>query len=141
MGYEGEVVVACPPVAYLVHEVQVVVVSGAAWNPCGHAILYSKHNGGRYFHVAGAIYGYPRTMDELQYQRYLRENGKHEIRRQWVVLRDPFAAHRRLEQLLSKGWFWAVLPHNCVSFAEEVVKAGGSDTGLFSNCPSREMFR
>jgi hypothetical protein len=103
MAYDGELIVACPPVAYLVHEVYVVVVSGAAWNPCGHAILYSRFNGGRYFHTVGPYaYHYPRAMDEQQYQRYLRENGKHEIRRHMVVLPNPVAAHVRLEQILSQ---------------------------------------
>jgi hypothetical protein len=81
-------------------------------------------------------------MDEGQYRRYLSENGKRELHRYQVMpMRDPAAAHRKLEELLSKPWGWWILPHNCVTFCEEVVRAGGSNAGMYSNCPSRETFR
>ena len=47
----------------------------------------------------------------------------------------------KLEQLAAAKWFWGVLPHNCASFVEEVVRAGGSSAGLYFNCPARERFR
>lgn len=46
----------------------------------------------------------------------------------------------KLEELLAAKWTWGVLPHNCASFVEEVVQAGGSDAGLYSNCPALETF-
>lgn len=53
---------------------------------------------------------------------------------------DPDAAHKKLEELLAKQWTWFVLPNNCASFVEDVVKAGGSNAGLYFNCPTRERF-
>lgn len=50
-------------------------------------------------------------------------------------------AHGKLEQLLAAQWSWFVLPNNCASFVEDVVRAGGSTAGLYSNCPSREQFK
>jgi hypothetical protein len=139
MAYDGEEIYACPPDYYFRFNVYVVVVSGGAWNPCGHAILYSSY-ADRYFHVAG-LYSRPRSMDARQHERYMRENGKHELRRYQVMLRNPAAAHRKLEELLSKPWGWWGVPHNCATFCEDVVRAGGSHAGLYSNCPSREAFR
>jgi hypothetical protein len=38
--------------------------------------------------------------------------------------------------LLSKPWFWGILPNNCIVFVEEVLQAGGATNfGLYSNCP------
>ena len=141
MSYEGDIAFECADVDWNV--VWAVVVSGATANPCGHARLYaeSERSGGRYWHVA-QVYGFPRTMrDQTSYERYLKENHKRELRRFKVELKDPFGAAQKLESLIGKKWFWGVLPHNCASFVEEVVQAGGSSAGLYSNCPSREAFR
>lgn len=79
-------------------------------------------------------------MREDGYMRYLKENGKHEIRRWIVKIPNPADAHAKLEELLTQRWRWLVLPHNCVAFVEEVVKAGGSDAGMYLNCPAAEPF-
>jgi hypothetical protein len=146
MAYEGEVLTYCPgDLDFSV--VYAVVVSGTFPNPCGHALLYVPKayaidkSGGSYFQVAGA-YTLPLILqDEEEYKRYLKENGKREIRRYAVSLPDPGGAARRLEELMMKKWFWGVLPHNCAAFVEDVVRAGGSSAGLYSNCPRWERFR
>jgi hypothetical protein len=142
MAYEGDIILACPAVDY--STVWAVVVSGAKWNPCGHALLYtgmSSKQGGWYFHVARA-YGLPRQMqNEELYQQYLKENGKREITRYEIRLPNPEGAARRLEELVGKAWVWAVLPNNCAAFVEDIVRAGGSSAGLYSNCPRLERFR
>jgi hypothetical protein len=140
MAYDGEVVYQCLPVTYFAHDVQVVIVSGDGMNVCGHALPYSGFSR-RYFHVGAGIHEVPRTMNEQQFQRYMREHGKREIHRYRVVLTDPLAAHRKVEQLLSEKWFWGGLPHNCVHFAEQVVTAGGSHAGMWFNCPRAEYFK
>lgn len=114
-----------------------VIVSGAGANFCGHTLLHTTHDW--YFHVSGH-YDYPKFMNEGGYQRYLKENAKREIRRWLVPIRDPAAAHRKLEELLAKQWFWGGAVHNCVSFVEEVVNAGGSNAGMLINCPTAEPF-
>ena len=141
MAYEGDIILACPAVEY--STVWAVVVSGAMLNPCGHALLYtglSSKQGGWYFHVAQA-YGLPRQMptDDL-YRQYLKENGKREIKRYAVQLPNPAGAAKRLEELVGKPWVWGVLPHNCAAFVEDVVRAGGSSAGLYTNCPRLERF-
>jgi hypothetical protein len=79
-------------------------------------------------------------MREEGYMRYLKENGKHEIRRWIIHIPNPAGAHAKLEELLTKQWLWGILIHNCTSFVEEVVQAGGSSAGMYFNCPSVEPF-
>jgi hypothetical protein len=117
-----------------------VVVSGARLNPCGHVLLNAGGCAGWYFHVA-EVHGFPRAMSPDGYRRYLRDNGKREQSRVRMPLPHPARAMARLEQLLAQKWTWFVLPHNCARFVEEILQAGGSDAGLWSNCPTAERFR
>lgn len=117
-----------------------VVVSGADWNPCGHLLLNTGGLGGYYFHIA-EFYGYPKYMDETGYKRYLKENGKEELSRIHVPISNPQACMLKLEELLIKKWRWGGVPNNCASFVEEILQAGGSTAGLYSNCPTKEIFR
>ena len=43
---------------------------------------------------------------------------------------------RKLEEVLSKPWAWALLPNNCVAFVEDIVAAGGATWSSASNCPA-----
>jgi len=115
-----------------------VIVTGDPGNPCGHSLLHT--GGGWYFHVAGG-HTVPKFMSEGGYQRYLQENGKQEIRRWPIKLPDPHGAHRKMEELLARQWLWLALPQNCVSFVEEIVRAGGSKAGMYFNCPTGESFK
>jgi hypothetical protein len=36
---------------------------------------------------------------------------------------------------MANTWTWGVIPNNCVSFVEEVIKAGGGTWSSYSNCP------
>jgi len=135
--YTGDEMVVCPLKTSDFKHTCAVVVSGDGINFCGHSLLHVGN--GWYFHVAGK-HDLPKFMHEDGYMRYLRENGKREIRRWIVKLPNPAGAHRKLEELLAKQWRWLVLPNNCVSFVEEVVQAGGSKAGMFFNCPTAEPF-
>jgi hypothetical protein len=137
--YEGEEMHKCMLTPFDFRNTQVVVVSGDGINYylCGHMILRA---GSFYFHVAGG-YRWPRYMTEIGYRRYLKETGKTELRRTVVKVPNPMGAHRKLEELLADNWFWGVLPHNCANFCEQVLQAGGSKAGLYSNCPQRETFK
>ena len=57
-----------------------------------------------------------------------------------VSLTNPNAAMLKLEDLLSAKCTWGVLPHNCASFVEDIVQAGGNSAGLYTNCPTLEKF-
>jgi hypothetical protein len=95
---------------------------------------------GMYFQVAGII-ARPRYMDEGGYRRYLKEAKKKELRRDKITITKPEAAQMKLEELLSRDWTWGVLPHNCAAFVEEILAAGGSNAGTYSNCPAHETFK
>jgi hypothetical protein len=127
----------CPIKPFDFKMTRAVIVSGWGINLCGHCILYT--GGGWYFHVDGWN-NRPWFMREDGYMRYLKESGKHEIRRWLLRIPNPAAAHAKLEELLTKQWQWGILPHNCANFVEEVVKAGGSDAGMCFNCPAAEPF-
>jgi hypothetical protein len=137
--YEGEELHMCLAKQFDWSRVYVVVVSGVKINPCGHAIINAGGIGGHYFHVTG-FHAYPRYMNDAGYRRYLREESKQEIRRHIVIIRDPDGAQRKLDELLAKKWSWFVLPHNCAAFVEDIIQAGGSKAGLWSNCPRAEAF-
>ncbi len=139
MAYEGETLDICPQVPYDFSETYAVVVSGWGPNFCGHQLLNLQGADGVYLHVA-EWHGRPRIMDRPGYDRYLEENKKRELNRFRVNITNPQAAMMKLEELLSKKWLWGVLPHNCASFVEEIVRAGGSSAGLFFNCPALERF-
>jgi hypothetical protein len=139
MAYEGERLLECPGKGFDFSKTYAVVVSGSGPNFCGHLLLNTGGIGGDYFHVAG-IRTEPRMMTEQGYRRYLKEAGKKELKRFQVTISNPVAATLKLEQLTSEKWTWGVLPHNCASFVEEVVQAGGSTAGLYSNCPALEDF-
>jgi hypothetical protein len=134
--YEGDVVRECPADLDF-SKAQAVTVSGASWNPCGHMLLCVENRDGRkvYFHVA-SLHGYPKMMSEEGYRCYLAEHGKHEIRRVDGKLRDPAAAYRKLMEFVSKPWLWTPLPHNCVTFAQQVIEAGGGHYSNPLNCPN-----
>jgi hypothetical protein len=131
MAYKGEHLNQCNRVPFDWANTSLVIVSGTFPNPCGHAIANAGHY---YFHVDGA-HGYPWYMGHAGYMRYLRENGKKELRRTRISLPNPEGAQRKLEQLTARKWTWLIVPNNCASFVEEVFAAGGSRVSSWSNCP------
>lgn len=48
-------------------------------------------------------------------------------------------AQAKLDYLATKRWLWGAAAHNCATFVE-ILAAGGSDRGLYSNCPALEKF-
>ncbi len=144
MTYEGEILTACGAIQLDFSKVYIVAVSGDGPNICGHLLIYASTGGGYYFHVTGdpagkrlgRLRGYPMYMNDSGYRRYLKETGKSELRRRQVDVPNPTAAALYVENLMSDKWTWAVLPHNCVSFVEAVIKAGGGTWGSYSNCPA-----
>jgi hypothetical protein len=133
MAYEGEELTFCPVNPFLTGGAYAVVVSGDGPNYWGHMLLFSAAPRGTYFQVAGRK-TCPRYMNEVGYRRYLSESGKTELRRFPLHMKDAAAAHRQLEELLSKPWRWWGVVNNCETFVEEIVAAGGGRTihqGLF----------
>ena len=136
MPYEGDDLNACGVLNIDCSKIAVVAVSGSGPNFCGHLILGTGSGGtDLYFHVAG-INTYPKYMSATNFVRYLRENGKTEIRRRLLSLPNPNGAITFLEGALSRTWLWGVLPHNCVAFVEDVIHAGGGTWSSYSNCPA-----
>lgn len=135
--YDGDEMILFPLHSSDFKHTCAVIVSGDGPNLCGHALLHVGNSW--YFHVAGRN-SLPKFMHESGYQRYLKENGKREIRRWIVKLPNPQGAHLKLHELLKKNWLWLAVPNNCASFVEEVVQAGGSNAGMYFNCPAAEPF-
>ena len=148
MAYEGDVLVECPADIDFTN-CWAVVVSGASWNPCGHMLFCCGTNSADawYLHVAGqgvkeamGVWGYPKFMrGDSNFYRYLTDNGKREIRRVDVHLRNPAAAYQKLMALMADKWFWGVLYNNCAVFAREIVVAGGGSLEVLLNCPDKEF--
>jgi len=148
MSYEGELLNSCPADLDFANT-QAVVVSGASWNPCGHMILCTGTSSANswYFHVAGqgvkelaGVWAYPKFMrGDANFNRYLQENNKREIRRLDAHIRNPGGAYSKLMILMAGKWFWGVLPHNCASFAKEIIAAGGGNLTVLLNCPDQEV--
>jgi len=116
-----------------------VVVRGDGINSWGHMLLHAPGaSPGTYFQVAG-VRACPRYLTDDGFRRYRKETDKNELRRFPVRVPDKRAAHCKLEEVLSKPWMWSAVVHNCVSFVEDIVIAGGGrpiHDGLFFN-PSR----
>lgn len=141
MAYDGEFMNVCQVRMFDFTHTHAVVVTGARWNPCGHMLLNTGGPEGMYFHIAERR-DKPRYMaGGALYRQYLTENDKREIRRTPIPIKNPEAAHRKLEWLLSQTWGWWGIAHNCATFVEQVVQAGGSDAGLYFNCPTAESFK
>jgi len=136
MAYDGETLMASGSLKIDCSKISVVAVSGAGPNVCGHLLLGTGTPGNMiYFHVA-VVKGQPKYMTESGYRRYLKDNGKTELKRRYLTLPDPKAADLYLEGLMAGTWYWGVLPNNCVAFVEEVIAAGGGTWSSYSNCPS-----
>ncbi len=116
-----------------------VVLSGAKPNVCGHAMLFVGGGFGHYFHVPGIprIYDKPRYVPGTAFGRYLTGSGKRELGRRRIAIPCPDAAERKLLQLMDAKWPYLLLPSNCVSFVQEVARAGGNYWD-FANCPTAE---
>jgi hypothetical protein len=138
--YVGEIFNGCASREYKFVNTQIVVVSGAAWNPCGHTLLNVNGIAGIYAHIS-ELRGRPRFMYGKGYFRYLIENEKKELNRTPVLLPKPREATRKLEELLNRPWTWWVIHNNCASFIEEILEAGGAHKSLWSNCPALESFK
>jgi hypothetical protein len=132
MAYEGELLTYCPAEMFNFRMTYAVVVSGARLNPYGHMLLNTGGPGGTYFQVSD-VYGDPRFMNEGQFQRYLRENNKIIVTVLKRQIPYPQKAQLKLEELLSRKWVWGAVVHNCESFVQEIIVAGGGhkiQTGL-----------
>lgn len=132
MAYKGEHMYNCRAVPFDWNNSNVVIVSGSGPNACGHAIANS---GNYYFHIDG-FNDHPWYMSHSGYQRYLKENGKREIRRHGVRVPNPAGAQFALETLATQTWRWLGVPNNCASFVEEVFAGGGARVSSWTNCPA-----
>jgi len=150
MTYEGEILNYCPGDIDFVNT-WAVVVSGATWNPCGHMLFCCGNDSDSswYFHVAGqgvreylGFYAYPKFMrGDMNYNKYLTDNGKYEIRRLDAQISNPDGCYNQLVKYMGDKWFWGVLPHNCAQFAKDIIRAGGGDVTVLLNCPDQEFVR
>lgn len=136
--YVGRHLYGCVARPYDWSDTYALIVSGDSFNPCGHALLQV---GSDRFHIDGWNYR-PWHLTHAGYLRFLKESGKKQLRKDRIHIPDPLRAQRKLEELSVRPWRWGVVVHNCASFVEEIVQAGGArGVGVYSNCPARETFR
>lgn len=113
----------------------VTYVSGAGPNVFGH-VLFSFGVSVGYIHV-DEFYAYPKLLTPSGFDTYMTDNGKTVLHRDYISdLTNPQAAVDEAERLRTIKWFWAIVPHNCVAFAEQIVGAGGSKWTSKTNLPS-----
>lgn len=136
--YYGSHVYNCRAQSYEWSNTSVVIVSGWGPNFCGHAMLKV---GNDYFHIDGKFYEFPWHLNTPGFLRYLNVNGKRQRRSDRVRVSDPARAQAKLEELTARKWFWGAVAHNCATFVEEIIQAGGSTAGVYSNCPAQEAFK
>lgn len=137
MAYYGEHLNQCLAKTFDWNLTQVIVVSGASWNPCGHALLrVGVSPNSFYFHVAPPWISKPRYMRESGFQRYLAEHEKEVLNRIQVHIPHPEKAQAKLDELLNVNWPWLGIPSNCASFVERVIQAGGANIGVLLQCPT-----
>lgn len=116
---------------------QVVLVTGALPNTCGHVLLYVGGGFGNYFHFDGnTLFEYPKYMEgDAEYRHYLRVNGKDELLRHRLDISNPMRAMEKLHELMNGKWASALVAHNCASFVMEIAKAGGDFWSFSPTCP------
>jgi len=115
-------------------EFYLIIVSGATYNPCGHALLNIGGEGGFYVHIP-ARNQRPKILTESQYKTYLHARQKTEILRHHVRIGFPENALRYLENLMVMPWDYNVAFNNCAHFVEKVIKAGGGHINMGLHCP------
>lgn len=118
-----------------------VLVTGTSPNTCGHILLYIGGGFGHYFHFNGpSLFDYPRYMDSQSgYERFLKDDGKHELIRRFATIPHPDKAATRLHELLNRKWLSLLVSHNCAAFAGEVLRAGGNFYDMPDHCPVIDM--
>jgi hypothetical protein len=115
------------------HDCGITFVIGGNLNPFGHALFRMGRRTG-YTHV-DELCAYPKFIPWFSFDTYLRDNGKRILRELTIFLPHPSAALRKLRQLNGKKWPWLAIPHNCVTYCEEILQAGGSKWESVSNLP------
>jgi hypothetical protein len=102
-------------------------------NPFGHALFRMGHRFG-FLHV-DEPHAYPKFIAANELRHYLRDEGKHITHEQTIRLPNPNGALAAIRRLGRKKWWWLVIPHNCVSFCEAILHAGGSHWTSLTNLP------
>ena len=138
MSYKGERLEKCHLSFFNKKIWNVVIVSSMFPNPCGHALLNFGGVGGYFAHIEweGVIpFERPFFLDQKGFDRYMKDNNKLELYRHNVFVPNPEASFKKLEELLTKKWAWGGIVHNCVTFIEDVLSAGGAKFSMKVDCP------
>lgn len=103
-----------------------VVVTGATkW---GHCLLETPVG---FFHITDAGFTHPRHIPHLEFSRYLSENDKYvKARFEILDLVNLANFNQKVLTSLRTGWMYGVCTNNCVTYVEDMLKAGGSGWNL-----------
>jgi hypothetical protein len=111
----------------------VTIVTGSFPNLFGHALFRLGRRVG-YMHV-DQLYDYPSYIPYYDFDFYLKSNGKSLIYHDPIRIPNAPGALTRLQQLRMSKWVWLVVPHNCVRFCEQIIRAGGGSWFSTTNLP------
>lgn len=115
-------------------------------NICGHVLLYIGGGMGHYFHLPGigvpdggnrqsSLYQHPHYFPASEYEKYLTLDEKVEIGRYRMGIPRQEEARKQLEVACTEKRVYLLLPQNCVTFVEEILRAGGNYYNL-NQCPT-----
>ena len=114
----------------------ILLVSGSGPNAWGHAILRLSKLG-PYAHVHKP-YDYPDFMDSID--EYLKTENKIIWDEIDIKVPNMDAAKQELDRVAQLKWFWKAVTDNCVSFAVQVLNAGGANIpNNLSNLPNKVL--
>jgi hypothetical protein len=163
MSYVGEKLQQCFVPKYFSidpNEVYITFVPSPIYsNPCGHALLRAKMKLGEisdyhYFHIPGpgarrnwfGFYDVPFMLNSVQFNRYLRENDKktNEVKHVKIHGINKNGAEKmslQLQKIMQNPYAWKVIIHNCLSFAEQVIRSSGRifNDKTISECPKVDL--
>lgn len=131
----GRELESCDVDLFRYKDFHLVLVTGMSVNKCGHVLLNLGGKGGHYLHIAD-WQRRPFYLDESHYQTYLAVNHKTEIKRYRMSVPFPHHALTKMEQLISREWQHLIAWHNCATFVEMILKAGGVPFSIVANCPT-----
>ncbi len=134
MSYSGETFPS-KPFEFVLDRPNITYVSGAGPNVFGHVLFCFGPTVG-YIHV-DEFYAYPKLLTPDGFNRYIGDNEKTVLHREFLAdITSSQGTLDEAERLRQIKWLWAIVPHNCVCFAEQIVQAGGSKWTSKSNLPS-----
>lgn len=124
VGLDDEV----PDYAMTAGNCSIIICSGAALNPYGHAILCYDRERALFAHINTPGKHTPSLLVGMDALKAYVEGEGQKIVGEVIFddIQDAEAARAYLYEHLYKGYFWGGTQHNCLTWACKMAEAGGS---------------